>query len=79
VRYVQQAFRALLRAPLVNLVAIASLALGIGATTAIFSQFDQMLLRSLPVLARVLGGDGPQAPFPLVPRDAVLAKLDARS
>ncbi len=43
------AVRALLRTPLVTAVAVLSLALGIGANTAIFSLFDQMLLRPLPV------------------------------
>jgi predicted permease len=39
----------LLKTPLVSLVAIVSLSLGIGANTAIFSIFHQMLLRALPV------------------------------
>ncbi len=43
------AIRALARTPMVSIVAIASLALGIGANAAIFSLFDQMLLRPLPV------------------------------
>jgi predicted permease len=43
------AVRALLRTPLVTAVAVVSLALGIGANAAIFSMFDQMLLRPLPV------------------------------
>ncbi len=43
------AVRALLRTPLVSVVAILSLALGIGANAAIFSLFDEMLLRPLPV------------------------------
>jgi predicted permease len=43
------ALRALLKAPFVNFVAIVSLALGIGANGAIFSLFDQMLMRKLPV------------------------------
>lgn len=43
--------RALFHTPLVTLVAITSLALGIGANAAIFSLFDQMLLRPLPVPA----------------------------
>jgi len=41
--------RSLLRSPLFTLAAVASLALGIGANTAIFSLLDQVVLRSLPV------------------------------
>jgi predicted permease len=43
------AFRHLVKSPLVSAVAILSLALGIGANAAIFSLFDQTLLRPLPV------------------------------
>ncbi|MCA1649708.1 MAG: ABC transporter permease, partial [Acidobacteria bacterium] len=43
------AFRTLFKAPFVTIVAIVSLALGIGANAAIFSLFNEMLLRSLPV------------------------------
>ena len=43
------AFRTLFKAPFVTSVAIVSLALGIGANAAIFSLFNQMLLRPLPV------------------------------
>ncbi len=43
------AFRALFKTPFVTMVAILSLALGIGANAAIFTMFDQMLLRTLPV------------------------------
>ncbi len=43
------ALRALSHTPFVTAVAILSLALGIGANAAIFSLFDQLLLKSLPV------------------------------
>jgi len=43
------AVRTLARSPFVSAVAVLSLALGIGANAAIFSLFDQMLIRSLPV------------------------------
>jgi predicted permease len=48
-RDLRYGWRGLVKAPLFSLVAIASLALGIGATTAIFSLVDAVLLRSLPV------------------------------
>jgi predicted permease len=58
------AFRALFRAPVVTIVAIASLALGIGANAAIFSLFERTVLRVLPVQApdRLvnLGAPGPK-------------------
>jgi predicted permease len=41
--------RSMLRTPAITAVALASLALGIGANTAIFSFLDAMMLRSLPV------------------------------
>lgn len=50
-RQVRFAFRTLFRAPFVTTVAILSLAFGIGANAAIFSIFDQVLLRSLAVEA----------------------------
>src|SRR5438046_10311733 len=43
------AIRGLRRSPLFASVAIVSLALGIGANTAIFTLIDQILLRKLPV------------------------------
>ena len=43
------AARTLFKTPFVTVVAIVSLALGIGATTAIFSIFNQLILASLPV------------------------------
>jgi predicted permease len=43
------AFRTLFRTPFVTTIAVLSLALGIGANAAIFSMFDQIMLRPLPV------------------------------
>jgi hypothetical protein len=43
------AFRGLRRNPVFSTVAILSLALGIGANTAIFTLIDQIVLRKLPV------------------------------
>ena len=48
-RNLKLAFRTLFKTPFVTIVAIVSLALGIGANAAIFSVFDQMLLATLPV------------------------------
>ena len=45
------AIRALLKAPLITAVAVASLGLGLGSTSAIFSLFNQMLMQPLPVPA----------------------------
>ena len=45
------ALRSLKRRPLVTTVAVLSLALGIGVNTAIFSVFDRLLLKRLPVPA----------------------------
>ncbi len=45
------ALRAIRRSPLFASVAILSLALGIGANTAIFTLMDQLMLRQLPVKA----------------------------
>src|SRR5687768_14706299 len=46
---IRDAFRALRATPVVSAVAILSLALGIGANTAIFSLVNSLMLRSLPV------------------------------
>jgi predicted permease len=58
------ALRTLFRTPFVTVVAIVSLALGIGANTAIFSLFHEMLLRPLPVAESErlvnLGAPGPK-------------------
>lgn len=63
-RHVKLAVRMLLKTPLVTAVAIVSLALGIGANAAIYSLFDQMLLRPLPVPEPTrlvnLGAPGPK-------------------
>lgn len=42
------AFRQLVRRPVVGVIAVGTLALGIGATTAIFSVVDHLILRDLP-------------------------------
>jgi predicted permease len=49
-RNLKLAFRTLFKTPFVTVVAILSLALGIGANAAIFSMFDQVLLQPIPVL-----------------------------
>jgi predicted permease len=48
-RNVKLAFRTLFKSPFVTIVAILSLALGIGANAAIFSLFDEVVLAPLPV------------------------------
>ncbi len=47
---IRQAFRTLLRTPFLSAVAILSLALGIGANGAIYSIFEQVLIRPMPVV-----------------------------
>ena len=63
------AVRSLRATPVVSAVAILSLALGIGANTAIFSLVDTLVLRALPVrdpqrLAIVSGGGSPNNAYP---------------
>ncbi|MDQ3997841.1 MAG: ABC transporter permease [Gemmatimonadota bacterium] len=48
-RNLKLALRTLFKTPFVTAVAVVSLALGIGANTAIYSLFDEMLLQPLPV------------------------------
>lgn len=50
-RDIRFAFRTLFKTPFVTAVAVLSLALGIGVNAAIYSLFDQILLRPLPVAA----------------------------
>jgi len=63
-RTIKFAFRTLFKAPFVTAIALVSLAFGIGANAAIFSLFNQMLMRPLPVDAAHqlvnLGAPGPK-------------------
>ena len=49
IRSLRLAFRVLFKTPFVTAIAVLSLALGIGANSAIFSMFDQLLLQKVPV------------------------------
>jgi len=48
-RRIRYAVRSLLKSPLLSLVVVLSLALGVGANTAIFSMMHQIILQALPV------------------------------
>src|SRR3954469_6791144 len=68
------AARKLLRAPGFTIVAVSTLALAIGATTAVYSIVDGVLLQPLPFpqadrLVRVKKTDRQNKPFPLSPSD----------
>ncbi len=59
------AFRTLSRSPFVTVIAVVSLALGIGANAAMYSMFNQMLLRDVPTVPNAgelvkLGAPGPK-------------------
>ncbi|MGH7464900.1 MAG: ABC transporter permease, partial [Longimicrobiales bacterium] len=78
-RDVRHAVRSLLRAPVFTAVAVGSLALGIGGSTAIFALIDAVMLRPLPVPAPedlvVIGMDErPEAYF----TNPLWEELDAR-
>src|SRR6476659_9657636 len=51
IRDLKYAWRGLVRSPLFTSVAVLSIALGIGANTAIFALMDEVVLRMLPVRA----------------------------
>ncbi len=70
IRDVRFAFRTLVKKPLFVVVAAATIALGIGAATVVFSIVDSVLLRPLPYqdpddLVLLLGGTGLEDPSPI--------------
>ena len=80
-RDVRLAFRTLRAAPVVSAVVILSLALGIGANTAIFSIVDALILRTLPVrepdrLMMVVDAEQPGAAWSNPVWEQLRARLD---
>ena len=70
IRDVRFAFRTLVKKPLFVVVAAATIALGIGAATVVFSIVDSVLLRPLPYrdpddIVLLLGGTGLEDPSPI--------------
>ena len=80
---IRLAIRSLRSTPVVSLVAVLSLALGIGANTAIFSLVDSLVLRAgvsvwaSKFVATLLFGLEPRDPATLASAAAVLAAIGA--
>ena len=78
---VRDALRALRSTPIVSVVAILSLALGLGANSAIFAILDSLLLKALPVerpeqLVLVTGGNGERTEWTSPIWEAIRARED---